>query len=71
MTVSAETGETRIIATLGGRRQPTRDDIAAINERLRQFEEQQGLARPKAVPPPGVTPLDVTEVGRGPATPAN
>jgi spore germination cell wall hydrolase CwlJ-like protein len=72
MTVSAETGETRIIATLGGRRQPTRDDIAAINERLRQFEEQQGLARPRAVPPPGVTPLEVTEVGRrGPAAPAS
>lgn len=66
--VSPETGQTRVIATLGGRRQPTRDDIAAINERLRAFEEAQGLARPRPAPA-GVTPLAVTEVGRplGPA----
>lgn len=66
--VSPVTGETRIVATLGGRRLPQRDEIAAINERMRQYEEAQGLARPKAAPPPGVTPLAVTEVGkRGPA----
>jgi len=65
--VSPETGQTRVIATLGGRRQPTKDDIAAINARLREFEESQGLARPRATPPPGVTPMAVTEIGRPPA----
>ena len=63
--VSPVTGETRVIGTLGGRRQPTRDQIAEINERLRLYEESQGLARPKpASPPPGVTPMAVTEIGR-------
>ena len=61
--VSEETGETRVIATLGGRRKPTKDDIASINERLLAFEEAQGL-RPRLRVQPGVTPLAVTEVGR-------
>jgi len=66
--VSAETGETRVIATLGGRRLGTKDEIAAINARLAAFEQAQGLARPAAPPPPGVTPMAVQEVGR-PAAP--
>jgi spore germination cell wall hydrolase CwlJ-like protein len=69
--VSSETGQTRVIATLGGRRQPTKDDIAAINERLRQFEQANGLARQGTAAPSGVTPLSVTEVGRpAPRAPA-
>lgn len=67
---SPVTGESRVIATLGGRRQATKDQIADINERLRLYEESQGLARARpanAPPPPGVTPLPVTEIGRGPA----
>lgn len=66
--VSTETGETRIVATLGGRRMGSKDEIAAINARLKAFEEAQGLARPA---PPGVVNMPVTEVGRpAPAAPA-
>lgn len=64
--VSAETGETRIVATLGGRRKPAPDEIAAINARLKAFEEAQGLARPAPPAPAGVTPMAVVEIGRGP-----
>jgi len=67
--VSEETGQTRVIATLGGRRKPTAGDIADINARLKAFEEAQGLARPRPAPA-GVTPLAVTEVGK-PATGAD
>lgn len=66
--VSAETGQTRVVATLGGRRQPTREDIAAINERLRQFEAANGLARQAPPPPAGVVSMPVTEIRR-PAPP--
>lgn len=76
--VSAETGETRIVATLGGRRLPAKDEVAAINARLKAFEEAQGLARPAPPAPAGVTPMAVVEIGRGPgkapaetASPAN
>jgi hypothetical protein len=55
-------GQTRVVgvASLGGRRQPTPADVAAINERLAAYE------RPAAVPPPpaGVVVMDVEEVGR-------
>ena len=64
--VSAETGETRIVATLGGRRIAAKDEIAAINARLKAFEEAQGLARPAPPAPAGVTPMAVVEVGRAP-----
>ncbi|WP_374275426.1 cell wall hydrolase [Brevundimonas sp.] len=62
-------GATRVVGTLslGGRRQPTPDDVAAINERLAAFEQQRAApaaAAPSASSPPGVTPLAVEEVGR-------
>jgi hypothetical protein len=54
------------VTSLGGRRQPTASEIAAINQRLAAFE-----ATPPPVPdeperpvPPGVTRMDVEEVGR-------
>ena len=57
-------GQTRVVgvASLGGRRQPTAEDIAAINERLATFEAPP--APTPAAPPPGVTPMAVEEVGR-------
>lgn len=62
-------GQTRVVGvvSLGGRRQPTPQEIAAINERLRTFEASRApppptVARPE--PPAGVTPMDVVEVGR-------
>jgi hypothetical protein len=61
-------GQTRVVgvASLGGRRQPSAAEIAAINQRLSDFEAPAPTA---AVPPvvaaaPGVTPMDVEEVGR-------
>ena len=65
-------GATRVVGTLslGGRRQPTADDVAAINEKLAAFEEQRAApaaAVQLAPPPPGVTPMAVEEVG----SPAN
>ncbi|MCS6622863.1 cell wall hydrolase [Roseibacterium beibuensis] len=57
-------GQTRVVGvvSLGGRRQPTPEDIAAINERLATFEAPKPA--PAAPPPPGVTPMAVEEVGR-------
>lgn len=54
-------GQTRVvgIASLGGRRQADKDEIAAINERLKAFE-----AAPSTPPPPGVTAMAVEEVGK-------
>lgn len=69
-TVTTAEGQTRVVATLGGRRMPTKDDVAAINEKLRAFEEARGLAKPASPPPAGVTPLAVTEVGRPAPAPA-
>ncbi|MDY6924041.1 MAG: cell wall hydrolase [Pseudomonadota bacterium] len=58
-------GQTRVVGvvSLGGRQQPTRDQIAEINQRLANFEEP---AKAPAPPPatPGVTVLEVEEVGR-------
>jgi len=55
-------GQTRVVgvASLGGRRRATAEDIAAINVRLQTFET------PAPVPPvpPGVVSMDVEEVGR-------
>lgn len=56
-------GHTREVSatSLGGRRMPTRDEVAAINARIRAFEVGD---TPPADTPPGVTPMDVEEVGR-------
>ncbi|MFN3353224.1 MAG: cell wall hydrolase, partial [Brevundimonas sp.] len=52
-TVEVE-GQTRVVgaASLGGRRPPTPDEIAAINRRLAEFEA------PRATPAPAATPPD-------------
>ncbi|HEY0051872.1 MAG TPA: cell wall hydrolase [Caulobacteraceae bacterium] len=59
-------GQTRVVGvvSLGGRRLPTRDEVAAINARLRESEaSREDPARPA---PAGVTPMAVNEVGRPP-----
>lgn len=58
-------GQTRVVgaASLGGRRVASREEIAAINERLRTFEAP-APAVVVAAPPAGVTPMAVEEVGR-------
>lgn len=61
-------GQTRVVgvASLGGRRQATAADIAAINQRLAAFEAPSvpGPDEPMRTAPPGVTAMDVEEVGR-------
>ena len=61
-------GQTRVVGviSLGGRRIPGRDEVAAINERLKAFEEPATPAStsPPASPPPGVVTMDVDEVGK-------
>ncbi len=61
-------GQTRVVgvASLGGRRQATAADIAAINQRLAAFETPPAAApeAPVRAAPPGVTVMDVEEVGR-------
>ena len=60
-------GQTRVVgvASLGGRRQATPEDIAAINERLAAFEAPAAPPSPApAVVAPGVVPMAVEEVGR-------
>jgi len=61
-------GQTRVVgvASLGGRRPATAADIAAINERLAAFEAPSAPAAEEPVRPvaPGVTAMDVEEVGR-------
>ena len=56
-------GQTRVvgIASLGGRRQASKEEIAAINERLKAYETAPVTVTP---PPPGVTPMAVEEVGK-------
>lgn len=59
-------GRPRIVGvvSLGGRRQPTREEIAAINENLAAFEAP-AVAPPAPSPaPPGVTAMEVEEIGR-------
>ncbi|MFN3931070.1 MAG: cell wall hydrolase [Brevundimonas sp.] len=59
-------GQTRVVGvvSLGGRQQPTRDQIAEINQRLADFEEPARPAPAPSAATPGVTVLDVEEVGR-------
>ena len=61
-------GRTRVVgvASLGGRRQATATEIAAITQRLAAFEAPEPpTPQPTLrVAPPGVTPMDVEEVGR-------
>jgi spore germination cell wall hydrolase CwlJ-like protein len=61
-------GQTRVVgvASLGGRRQATAAEIAAINQRLAAFETAVPAApeAPVRAAPPGVTVMDVEEVGR-------
>ena len=60
-------GQTRVvgIVSLGGRRQPTATDIAAINARLKAFEQPQVTPPPQsAVPVEGAVPMAVEEVGK-------
>lgn len=59
-------GQTRVvgIASLGGRRQPTPADIAAINARLQALETPQAAAPPAPAVAPGVVAMAVEEVGR-------
>ncbi|MEN5170480.1 cell wall hydrolase [Brevundimonas pondensis] len=56
-------GQTRVvgIASLGGRRQASKEEIAAINERLKAYETPTAAVAP---PPPGVTAMAVEEVGK-------
>jgi len=56
-------GQTRVVgvASLGGRRVATSDEIAAINARLRAFEAPAVTPAPA---PAGVTTMDVEEVGK-------
>ncbi|MDZ4108443.1 MAG: cell wall hydrolase, partial [Brevundimonas sp.] len=59
-------GQTRVVGvvSLGGRQQPTREQIADINQRLAAFETPVREAPAPSPPPPGVTVMDVEEVGR-------
>ena len=59
-------GQTRVVgvASLGGRRQASATDIAAINERLAAFETPASPSQPAPVVVPGATPMAVEEVGR-------
>lgn len=58
-------GQTRVVGvvSLGGRRQPTPEEVAAINQRLKNYENPSA---PAAVSPApiGVTVMPVEEVGR-------
>ncbi|WP_054110493.1 cell wall hydrolase [Brevundimonas sp. AAP58] len=58
-------GRTRVVgvASLGGRRPPSPEQIAEINARLAAFEAP-APAQPVIPPPPGVVTMDVEEVGR-------
>jgi spore germination cell wall hydrolase CwlJ-like protein len=60
-------GQTRVvgIASLGGRRQAGKDEIAAINERLKAYEATSTPTAAVTAPSPaGVTPMAVEEVGK-------
>ncbi len=58
-------GQTRVVGvvSLGGRRQPTPEEVAAINQRLAEYERP--AATTSSTPAPaGVTIMPVEEVGR-------
>jgi len=59
-------GQTRVvgIVSLGGRRTPTAEEVAAINARLRDFEAPAAATPAPRVVVPGVATMDVEEVGR-------
>ncbi len=59
-------GQQRVVGvvSLGGRRLPTRDEVAAINARLNALDRPAAAERPSAPAPAGVTTMDVEEVGR-------
>lgn len=60
-------GQTRVVGavSLGGRRQPTPEEIAEINSNLADFEaEESPASRAAPAPVPGVVTLEVEEVGR-------
>lgn len=59
-------GQQRVVGvvSLGGRRLPTRDEVAAINARLNALERPASSIKPAAPAPTGVTTMDVEEVGR-------
>jgi spore germination cell wall hydrolase CwlJ-like protein len=58
-------GQQRVVGvvSLGGRRLPTRDEVAAINARLTALEKP-AESKPAAPAPAGVATMDVEEVGR-------
>ncbi len=59
-------GQQRVVGvvSLGGRRLPTRDEVAAINARLNALERPASSAKSADPAPTGVTTMDVEEVGR-------
>lgn len=59
-------GQTRVlgVASLGGRRLPTHDEIATINARLQALDAKPASPAPVEVAPEGVTDMAVEEVGR-------
>ena len=59
-------GQTRVVGviSLGGRRIPGREEVAAINERLKAFEEPPAPITAAPASPPGVVAMDVDEVGK-------
>jgi spore germination cell wall hydrolase CwlJ-like protein len=64
-------GQTRVVGvvSLGGRRAPTTDEIAAINARMNAFEHPEAAApvatpAPKIATAPGATSMAVEEVGK-------
>ncbi|WP_404419022.1 cell wall hydrolase [Brevundimonas vesicularis] len=59
-------GQQRVVGvvSLGGRRLPTREEVAAINARLNALERPASATKPAAPAPAGVTAMDVEEVGR-------
>jgi spore germination cell wall hydrolase CwlJ-like protein len=63
-TVAAADGGARVMATLGGRRVAGKDEIARINEQLRQFEATNLPPATAKASPAGVTSMDVIEVGK-------
>ncbi|NEX93298.1 cell wall hydrolase [Caulobacter sp. 17J65-9] len=57
--LASEDGHGRVAMVLGGRRKPTADDIARINEKLRRFESE--------TPTQGAAPKDAAEEPASPA----